>query len=336
MGNLSELQQDTTHSHILDYWKSKNTGNRRHLGASQIGKRCERALFYQFRWAVTPEFDGRLMRLFDRGHREEDTFIEELKAVGCVFYEQEDGEQLNFGILDGHFGGSCDGVIASGVIEAPKSPHIAEFKTHSNKSFNDLHKKGVQESKPEHYFQMQTYMGMTGDMYGASNRIERALYVAVNKDNDQLHVERVRYDAKAYESMKAKADRIIFTNRAPVGISQDPQWYECKWCDYYGLCHQQKMPEVNCRTCAHSTPIAEGKWSCAYLEMELDDATEREGCQAHIYNPTLIDTWAKAVDAGDDWVQYEYNDGEIRFTNAIQASDQEGATSEELFCGEGR
>ena len=36
-----------------------------HLGASIIGKDCERALWYDFRWVTRWAFTGRMLRLFD-------------------------------------------------------------------------------------------------------------------------------------------------------------------------------------------------------------------------------------------------------------------------------
>lgn len=316
LGNLSDLEKETTRGKVFEWWKSRNDGNRRHLGASQIGKRCERALWYSFRWAKSPEFSGRIMRLFHRGHMEEYTFMMELEGIGVKFIYPENNpeQQWRFTAHENHFGGSCDGLIESGVPEAPKSRHIAEFKTHSSKSWVDVSRKGVQEAKPEHYIQMQCYMGMTGELWGASRRVERALYVAVNKDNDDLHIERVRFDMKVWESMKDKAERIIYANKAPSGISQNPQWYECKFCDYYNLCHKEELPERNCRTCAHSTAIKEGKWLCDYHAVELTDQTERVGCDNYLMNPTMIDTWSIAVDAGDDWIKYKRNDDGKEFT----------------------
>ena len=46
--------------------------SRAHLGASMIGRECNRALWYGFRWATVPNFPGRVLRLFKRGHDEED------------------------------------------------------------------------------------------------------------------------------------------------------------------------------------------------------------------------------------------------------------------------
>ncbi len=55
---------------------------RDHLGGSMIGKICERELFYNFRWAIRPNFDARMLRLFDRGHKEEFRFVEYLRNAG--------------------------------------------------------------------------------------------------------------------------------------------------------------------------------------------------------------------------------------------------------------
>ena len=51
---------------------------------------CDRAIWYAFRWAHPPTaYDGRMLRLFRTGDREEARLIEELRAIGCVV----EGEQ---------------------------------------------------------------------------------------------------------------------------------------------------------------------------------------------------------------------------------------------------
>lgn len=64
------------------HWEAAQTGDRAHLGASQIGEPCERKLVYSFRHACKAKFDGRMLRLFDRGHREEERFLTYLAQVG--------------------------------------------------------------------------------------------------------------------------------------------------------------------------------------------------------------------------------------------------------------
>ena len=50
----------------------RNAQEREYLGLSAMGSDCDRAIWYSFRWAVPPEgHDGRMLRLFETGHREE-------------------------------------------------------------------------------------------------------------------------------------------------------------------------------------------------------------------------------------------------------------------------
>lgn len=58
---------------------------RRHLGASIIGRDCEREIYYSHRWASPPSFEGRVLRLFNRGHEEEPRFIKWMRMIGIEF-----------------------------------------------------------------------------------------------------------------------------------------------------------------------------------------------------------------------------------------------------------
>ena len=159
---------------------------RAHLGASTLGHVCDRWLWLSFRWAVQPTFPGRILRLFRRGHEEEANIISDLRAIGVDVRKVSSQHRVDFG---SHVSGSLDAIIDKGVPEAPKTKHIAEFKTHSKKSFDALSKDGVEKSKPEHFVQMQVYMAGTG--------IDRALYLAVCKDDDRIYTERVKLDKEA-------------------------------------------------------------------------------------------------------------------------------------------
>lgn len=75
----------------IDEWcvETFNDGHRRHLGASLIGHECSRYLWYTFRWVKAPDFDGRMYRLFQRGHLEENRFIEYLEGIGCTVWADD-------------------------------------------------------------------------------------------------------------------------------------------------------------------------------------------------------------------------------------------------------
>ena len=246
---------------------------RAHLGASILGHHCERWLWLSFRWAVIERFKGRTLRLFRRGHNEEATIVADLKAIGIEIHSTEGGQaRVDFGC---HVGGSIDGIIESGVPGAPTKRHIAEFKTHSKKSFDDVLKVGVEISKPMHYAQMQAYMHGT--------QIDRALYLAVCKDDDRLYTERVRYDEAFATKLIAKGHRLVMDNLIPPPISTNPSWYECKWCPAHSFCHGgQQISEKNCRTCNEASPVADGTWHCSQWDATIPLEAQVKGCEQHM------------------------------------------------------
>jgi hypothetical protein len=281
--------------------RSAEDGLRPHLGASLIGRSCERQLWYTFRWAKRASFEGRMLRLFARGQREEDALVNLLRNAGITVHavDPATGSQFRFG--SGHFSGSMDGACL-GLPEAPKTWHVLEFKTHGKKSFDTLESQGVRKAKPEHWAQMQCYMAWTG--------MERALYVSVCKDDDRLHLERVDFDKEATDKLFERAERIINASEPPQRIG-DASWYECKWCDYKDICHGTDAPLPTCRSCAHSTPEKAGYWSCARNgHNEIPINSQKQGCEGHRYIPAMLH-WAEVAQASheDNWVTYRLPNG---------------------------
>jgi hypothetical protein len=269
---------------------------RPHMGCSMLGEPCERKLWLSFRWATPEKFPGRILRLFRRGHLEEDMIVSDLRAAGChVTNTGENQSRVDFGC---HVSGSIDGIIESGVPEAPKKPHVLEAKTHSLKSFNDLAAKGVQLSKPLHWAQMQVYM------LGA--KVDRALYYAVCKDDDRIYTERVRLCEASAKAFVERGQRIALTERMPEPIAgASPSWYLCKFCASYDLCHVSKITQqVNCRTCAHSTPKDDGSWHCARWGDAIPTDAQHVGCDSHALHPDLV-PWKLTGSQGDWSAVYE-------------------------------
>lgn len=279
---------------------------RPHFGVSMIGHHCDRYLWLNFRWAIKEKFSGRMLRLFMRGQNEEEIFIQLLTDIGVeVVSEDKDGNQfrVDFG---NHISGSMDGVILEGVPEAPSKLHVLELKTHNDKSFKELKAKGVQQAKPMHYAQMQVYM------LGAN--IDRALYLAVNKNDDELYSERVRFDKDYAEKLVARAHRIVSSDMMPEPCAgASPDWYQCKFCPAYDFCHVTKWAtQVNCRTCAHSTAQNDGTWSCARWEQTIPDYHRQTvGCESHVFHPDLV-PW-QFVEG--DGISAKYRDGNREFWN---------------------
>lgn len=262
---------------LIDEYYEKNIEKPRpHLGCSIIGHKCDRYLWYSFRWAFIEKHEGRMKRLFNVGHQFEPIIIKDLRDVGVDIRSPQ--TRVNFGC---HVAGSLDGVIYSGLTESPNKKHIAEFKTHSEKSFNELVKSGVEKAKPLHYVQMQAYM--------LGTEIDRAFYIAINKNTSELYSERIRLDRVVAEKHVARAKRITMMDRMPEPMSADPTWYECQYCHAKGMCHKgNPTKEANCRTCAHSTPRSDSTWYCERWESEIPTDAQYNGCDSHVLHPDLV------------------------------------------------
>ena len=256
------------------------SGHRHHLGASLIGHNCAAYLWYVFRWAKQEKFPARILRLFDRGHREEERFEKWLKDAGIKVYAFDTGGK-QFRISDhfGHFGGSLDGK-AINVPDIPKGEMcLLEYKTHGEKSFKLLEKKGMRSSKYQHFTQMQTYMQKEGLKYG--------LYLAINKNTDAIYGEIIELDEQVAAMSSQRAKRIIFSQERPARISQLPTWFECGYCSFKDICHYGDTPEVNCRTCNYATPVDNARWSCSLYGKYIPKKALRTGCANHVFLPDM-------------------------------------------------
>lgn len=249
-------------------------GFRNHLGASLIGHECKRYLWYTFRWVKHIIHSGRQYRLFNRGHKEEARFIEWLRGVGYQIWDlDENGKQVRITGVESHYGGSLDSVgKAPEWLQAMAEigPHLVEYKTHNDKSFNKLVKEGVRMAKPQHWVQMCTY----GRYYG----FKYSLYCAINKNDDELHFEIVELDWSVADENYRKAEEVIQAVRPPTRLSELPSYFTCKFCDLHDVCHKGAPYDKNCRSCDFATPIKGGAWYCGVHQGQIPDNVIKVGC----------------------------------------------------------
>jgi hypothetical protein len=283
---------------------------RPYLGMSIIGKECERELWLTFRWVGREVSDAVTLKRFEDGHRGEDLQAERLRLVpGLELHTHDPNTGGQFAVEDcgGHVKGHMDGAVL-GIIQAPKTWHCWEHKQVGEKKQTELlrfkTKLGEKDAlfawNPVYYWQGQGYMGYTG--------MTRHYLTAASPGGRHTVSVRTDYDEAAFLRLRAKARRVVFGARPPMGISADPTFYKCKWCAFHAHCHEAKWPDAaNCRTCLHATPEEDGTWSCARFAKTLSVDEQRQGCPAHLYIPDLIP--AEQVDAGPDWVGYRLADG---------------------------
>jgi CRISPR/Cas system-associated exonuclease Cas4 (RecB family) len=336
MAKLPDNQASPTVQKIYKHYEESRGGYLGSgLGASLIGKECAREAWYKFRWCDGPGsgFSGRMLRLFETGELQEPRVVKILSDIKCKVHVKDPytERQFHFTTCGGHISGSIDGVVL-GLAEAPKTWHLLEVKTHSEKSFNHLKKNGVERSKPEHAVQMMIYMGLA--------ELTRAMYFAVNKNTDELYTERLKFDKKKFKVLIDKGLRIINATEPMAKIRNDDKKPPCVWCGYRNLCHGDIVPPVSCRTCVHATPHMDPENSRAMWKCELHDelkvkSDQKRACDDHIYIPPLI-PYAHPVDSGDGpWVAYKMNTDDRYFLNCgkqgFPAVDVPHYTSSELF-----
>lgn len=289
---------------------------RPYLGCSEIGGPCERALWLRFRWANVERIEGRMVRLFDTGNREETRVLDELRALGVQVWDRDEtGRQYAVAAVGGHVCGHMD-AVALGLVEAPKTPHVVDVKTCNKKKFDELLRDGMARVYPHYVAQAQMYMGLA--------KLERAMYIYVCKDDDRMHAERLHFDQSAFDALLERARRIVESDEPPARISTDAAYYLCKWCRFHDQCHGSEAPVPTCRSCAHVTPTESGEWYCVLRDDHRTIDEQRAGCEEHRFIPAMLAAWAQMVDAYENTVVYQATH---RFVNGAPS---DGYSSREI------
>lgn len=242
------------------------------IGSSGIGKECLREVWYSWRGYSNEVFDGRMQRLFKTGHLQEDRIVADLKLAGYNVWEKDPttDEQWTYSDDTGHFVVKLDGVI-KGIEGAEKTPHVLEIKTHNKKSFGAVQKSGVEKSKPEHYDQMHCGMMFSG--------LHRAFYVALCKDDERFHVERIVFDQQHANRLQHKLSVLVRATIPPTPISDKPDSFECKWCKHRKVCKGGELPIRTCRSCEYAEAIHGGAWVCTLLKNVLTQEDQLKACE---------------------------------------------------------
>ena len=265
----------------LDY----GGNNRTYLGMSQIGEECSAKLWLGFHWAnFGKKHSAKMERTFEIGHEFEKIIIKQLKDAGMeVFRVLEDGTEVeHFGYKDeeqeefiggfGHAKGHNDGRIR-GVIEAPKTDHLLEIKTMKEEYFKKLVKQGLKKYHPIYYAQTQRYM--------REMKLTRTLFIALNKNTSELHIERIEFDKGFAEDLVRKEQSIIMSDAMPERAYEEG-FYKCGFCDQAGVCRGINNPSVTCRTCDFVDIEMDGVWSCQKQKgKNLTPEEQRKACDKY-------------------------------------------------------
>lgn len=209
---------------------------REYLGASRLGVSCERALQYEFaRAPVDPgrETDGRILRIFERGHVMEDCMVAWLRAGGFDLRTRKaNGEQFGFSAIDGRLQGHIDGVIVGGP-DGFAYPALWECKCLGSKSWRDLEKNKLAVSKPVYHAQVVLYQAYL------HLHEHPAIFSAINADTMEIYTELVPFDAALAQRMSDRAIKVIGATDAGELLARayhDSTHFECRMCLWQDRC----------------------------------------------------------------------------------------------------
>ena len=209
---------------------------REYLGASRLGVSCERALQYEFAKAqVDPgrETDGRILRIFERGHVMEDCMVAWLRAGGFDLRTRKaNGEQFGFSAIDGRLQGHIDGVIVGGP-DGFTYPALWECKCLGSKSWRDLEKNKLAVSKPVYHAQVVLYQAYL------QLHEHPAIFTAINADTMEIYTELVPFDAALAQRMSDRAIKVIGATDAGELLARayhDSTHFECRMCSWQDRC----------------------------------------------------------------------------------------------------
>lgn len=308
---------------------------RHYLGMSQIGHECWRKLFYGFRNASVKIWEAPGIKATEDGFLQEDVMALRLRMLSYIELvtnasntvdnilgkdltgrsEDDKKDQIGFMLLLDHFRGHVDGMIR-GILEAPQTWHVWENKACNETKFNKLaklrkdkgEKNALQEWDIEYFMQAQLYMH-------CANVERHYLTVCLPGGRDYISV-RTEYNRKIAENAIAKARAIIFDNwQLPARMSEKREYFQCKWCEHQGICHDKDFPLVHCKTCRYREPVKNGENMCLLKEEIIPENMLHMGCENHIYNPALIQ--AELIEHQQDCCLYHIPERNIYFANCI-------------------
>jgi len=212
---------------------------RGYLGGSRLGMACERALQYEFAQApVDPgrDPDGRLLRIFERGHVIEDCAVTWLRDAGFDLRTRNaNGEQFGFVAVDGRLQGHIDGVVVDGpdLGQGCGYPALWENKCLGSKSWRELEKNRLAVAKPIYAAQVAVYQAYL------ELHEHPALFTAINADTMEIYAELVPFDAALAQRMSDRAVKVISATDAdellPRGFN-DSTHFECRMCQWQDRC----------------------------------------------------------------------------------------------------
>lgn len=236
-------------------------------------KMCDRAMWLNLRNVAMVSHKATTLRTFAIGHKLEDLIVEWIQGTGIKVMQQQ-AELLNkWKRPIGHI----DGIGYDG-----EQFFLIEIKTANAKRFKEM----VKDGPPSYYeAQMQIYMHHSPQLSSRGARLEKCMFVVLNKDTSEIHCEWIDYEPIFAAAETERMENIIESEAMPEATAD----YTCNWCDFRTVCKGEALASVNCRTCANVS-VVDGDFSCRF-----GDST----CGNHVMHPQLMGLRGHVMEAAD-------------------------------------
>lgn len=203
---------------------------RRYIGASSIGRKCLRSIWYGFMGEEGEPHPPKTKISFAIGKRLEGLLLDYMEQAGLsIIRPCKENKFLLYQDKEiPLFRGHADALM----LPKDEGAVVVEIKTAKSSSFAQFKGRGLRIWQEAYFAQLQAYMGMSG--------YKRGLMLAVNKDASELHHEWVDYDDIYYHELRAKASVISKCTEPPERINKSPLFIVCSMCNYKRICHANR------------------------------------------------------------------------------------------------
>ncbi len=203
---------------------------RDYIGASIMGHDCSRAIWYSGSGMKGRPWPVKTLLKFEDGHRTEDLMAERLRLLPFVRLHSQQAE-VTLGFIKGHIDGVIEGLCESGA------PHVWECKAVDEDGFKKLQKAvtvhgesdALKHWEPRYYVQAVLYMAGMG-------LTRHYLTVCTPGGRDFMAI-RARANPAYVKTILERARRIAQSKNPPERLSNRPDHWQCKMCQYTGECH---------------------------------------------------------------------------------------------------
>lgn len=156
----------------------------------------------------------------------------------------------------------------------------------------------------------------------SGNRLSKALYYAVSRDDFDHVALHIEYDEARYQAITDMMQDAQNSEALPIKC----EGVYCNWCHYRDMCNNNgSISAINCRTCANVS-VHDGRFECPHGS---------DPCGNHIYHPQLMECSGYTVHGADQArMIIDYGDF-VNGPGGQHVDSKANFTSRELYAAAG-